>query len=230
MSISIKKSVINGKTYSVVTTDEFEKMDDSLKGDDIAIIKDGYLYPYVKTIKNEPSCYSDSFMFYMNKPKTKKEKKEYSTSKIIDFSNIKDFKGLLNNVYELQKDKRMSLISTSNTFTIPISEEDEPQLKILKKAINLKHIDNDAYKNKFPSPSDFNNDTRALTSPDNHTTSFYKLVRDLNAYDLEGELIIRDQPGAVNPMGTELRILLTERRPADTISVSDNDKQESEEK
>ena len=70
----------------------------------------------------------------------------------------------------------------------------------------------------------------ALTSPDNHTTSFYKLVRDLNAYDLEGELIIRDQPGAVNPMGTELRILLTERRPADTISVSDNDKQESEEK
>ena len=47
MSISIKKSVINGKTYSVVTTDEFEKMDDSLKGADIAIIKDGYLYPYV---------------------------------------------------------------------------------------------------------------------------------------------------------------------------------------
>lgn len=51
---------------------------------------------------------------------------------------------------------------------------------------------------------------RALKSSSNHSISFFKAKRILNSFDIDGEFIIRDKKDAVNPIGKEYSIKLTE--------------------
>lgn len=208
MGFSIRKTVINGRIMTVVNQKEFETMDESSR-EGVAIEIGDYVYPYYKSVKNEPSCTMDDFAIYFIKPLSSKDKEEYSSKKIKDFSEIGNFKDYLDNVYALEKDQRTSLTYINKTYTIPIQEEDNPEVKLIKQAINSKHIDNESYKSKFSSTSDFNNDTRSLNDPNNHNISFYKLVRDCEAYDIDAILILKDKPNAVNPMGKEYKTYLT---------------------
>lgn len=235
MSFSIKKAVIKGRTMTVVNQNEFENMDDSSK-EGVCVEINGYLYPYYKTIKDEPSCTKDDFAIYYITPKTEEEKKEYSTEKIKDFSDIGNFKDYLENVYEMQKDQKNSLMSINKDYFIPIYEQDNPEVKLIKQAINAKHIDNDVYKAKFSSASDFNNDNRSLNDPNNHNISFYKLVRDCEAYDIDAILILKDKPNVANPMGQVFTTYLTnhseigaEPDPEETPSKNDTEKNDEEE-
>ena len=111
---------------------------------------------------------------------------------------------------KIKEEKNAGLTIVNDCLHLDIYEEDTPELKIIKQAINDKHIDPDSYKNKFPSSSDFNNDMRALKSASNHSISFFKAKRILNSFDIDGEFIIRDKKDAVNPIGKEYSIKLTE--------------------
>jgi hypothetical protein len=215
MVLSSKKIVIDNVTKDVISEEEYLRLLDMNVPilDDTCLEEKGYVFPITKHYNpNEVSvCKCDGLLLF-TKPTTEEEKEKYSIDRCIDFGpeaikNLKDHITQMDKL-KLLEDSRLSIVN--NELTLPINEEDTPELKIIKEAINDKHIDADSYKQKFPSDSDFNNDMRALKAPDNNSISFYKAKRVLNAFDIEAELIIRDKKDVINPTGKTYRIILTE--------------------
>ena len=212
MNLDFKKIVIDGKNMSVVSMDEFNRMykNKSLDTDIAVEFNDDYVLPYSKHIKATPCAIPRDLCVRGVLPTTEEDKEKYSVKRVVNFSSASSFKDVLNNVYKIKEEKNAGLTIVNDCLHLDIYEEDTPELKIIKQAINDKHIDPDSYKNKFPSSSDFNNDMRALKSASNHSISFFKAKRILNSFDIDGEFIIRDKKDAVNPIGKEYSIKLTE--------------------
>lgn len=212
MNLDFKKIVIDGKNMSVVSMDEFNRMykNKSLDTDIAVEFNDDYVLPYSKHIKATPCAIPGALCVRGVLPTTEEDKEKYSVKRVVNFSSSSSFKDVLNNVYKIKEEKNAGLTIVNDCLHLDIYEEDTPELKIIKQAINDKHIDPDSYKNKFPSSSDFNNDMRALKSASNHSISFFKAKRILNSFDIDGEFIIRDKKDAVNPIGKEYSIKLTE--------------------
>ena len=212
MNLDFKKIVIDGKNMSVVSMDEFNRMykNKSLDTDIAVEFNDDYVLPYSKHIKATPCAIPGDLFVRGVLPTTEEDKEKYSTKRVVNFSSSSSFKDILNNVYKIKEEKNAGLTIVNDCLHLDIYEEDTPELRIIKQAINDKHIDPDSYKNKFPSSSDFNNDMRALKSSSNHSISFFKAKRILNSFDIDGEFIIRDKKDAVNPIGKEYSIKLTE--------------------
>lgn len=212
MDLDFKKIVIDGKNMSVVSMEEFNKMHKNKSLDtDIAVeFNNDYVLPYSKHIKTTPCAIPGDLCVRGVLPTTKEDKEKYSVKRVVNFSSASSFKDVLNNVYKIKEEKNAGLTIVNDCLHLDIYDEDTPELRIIKQAINDKHIDPDSYKNKFPSSSDFNNDMRALKSASNHSISFFKAKRILNSFDIDGEFIIRDKKDAVNPIGREYSIKLTE--------------------
>lgn len=212
MDLDFKKIVIDGKNMSVVSMDEFNKMykNKSLDTDIAVEFNSEYVLPYSKHIKTTPCAIPGDLCVRGVLPTTKEDKEKYSVKRVVNFSSASSFKDVLNNVYKIKEEKNAGLTIVNDCLHLDIYDEDTPELRIIKQAINDKHIDPDSYKNKFPSSSDFNNDMRALKSASNHSISFFKAKRILNSFDIDGEFIIRDKKDAVNPIGREYSIKLTE--------------------
>lgn len=212
MDLDFKKIVIDGKNMSVVSMDEFNKMykNKSLDTDIAVEFNNDYVLPYSKHIKTTPCAIPGDLCVRGVLPTTKEDKEKYSVKRVVNFSSASSFKDVLNNVYKIKEEKNAGLTIVNDCLHLDIYDEDTPELRIIKQAINDKHIDPDSYKNKFPSSSDFNNDMRALKSASNHSISFFKAKRILNSFDIDGEFIIRDKKDAVNPIGREYSIKLTE--------------------
>lgn len=212
MDLDFKKIVIDGKNMSVVSMDEFNKMykNKSLDTDIAVEFNSDYVLPYSKHIKTTPCAIPGDLCVRGVLPTTKEDKEKYSVKRVVNFSSASSFKDVLNNVYKIKEEKNAGLTIVNDCLHLDIYDEDTPELRIIKQAINDKHIDPDSYKNKFPSSSDFNNDMRALKSASNHSISFFKAKRILNSFDIDGEFIIRDKKDAVNPIGREYSIKLTE--------------------
>ena len=212
MNIDFKKVVIDGKNMTVVSKDEFERIykNKSLDTDIAVEFNKDYVLPYSKHLKNTPCAVPGDIITRAVLPITKEDKEKYSTKRIVNFNSSSSFKDVLDNVYKIKEEKNAGLTIVNDCLHLDIYDEDTPELRVIKQAINDKHIDPDSYKNKFPSSSDFNNDMRALKSPNNHSISFFKAKRILNSFDIDGEFIIKDKKGAVNPIGKEYCIKLTE--------------------
>lgn len=212
MNLDFKKIVIDGKNMSVVSMEEFNKMykNKSLDTDIAVEFNNDYVLPYSKHIKTTPCAIPGDLCVRGVLPTTKEDKEKYSVKRVVNFSSASSFKDVLNNVYKIKEEKNAGLTIVNDCLHLDIYDEDTPELRIIKQAINDKHIDPDSYKNKFPSSSDFNNDMRALKSASNHSISFFKAKRILNSFDIDGEFIIRDKKDAVNPIGREYSIKLTE--------------------
>lgn len=215
MKISSKRVVLDNKTMEVITIQEYEKLLNMNTPifDDTCVEHDGYVYPISKQYKPDQvsvSCVGPAIVF--TPPVTEADKKKFKMDNVIDFSSgsLHGMKDYMDKVDRLKNMESSRLTTINNVLTIPISENDAPELKALKTIINDKHIDAEVYKQKFPSGSDYNNDLRHLKSPQNNAISFFKAKRVANAFDVEMELIIRDKPNAVNPSGKTYNIILTE--------------------
>lgn len=209
-----KKVILNGKLYTVVSEDEYVNMVNSgLLFDDTCVQCGDYVYPVYNNFKEDKVCaYKFDHWIQYTLPKTEEDKTAYSAENIIDFNskNIKSLKDHIELVDKLKSEQNIGLNNMKDSLVLPINEEDDPELKLIKKALNAKHVDGEAYKSKFPSNSDYNNDMRALKNPDSNSISFFKAKRILNSFDMEMELVIRDKENAINPMRKEFREVLTE--------------------
>lgn len=174
---------------------------------DTCVEIDGYVLPVLKKYDSDKIGISgDKHVTVFNPPQSEEDKQEYAASKIIDFSKMKDMRENIAAMDELKGSELSRLSTINNVLILPIQEENSVELKAIKTAINMKKIDADSYKAKFPSDSDFNNDMRALKSPDNNNISFFKLKRILDAFDMNATLSIRDKKDAVNPIGEEISV------------------------
>ena len=215
MSISSKRIVLNDRTMEVITVEEYQRLLNlnSPIFEDTCVEFNGYVYPITKVSHPEMvSVYSNGPCIQFNPPATEEDKAAYKAENIIDFSSGKlmGMKDYMDKIDKLKSMEASRLSTIKHVLTIPINEEDSPELKALKEIINEKHIDADVYKQKFPSGSDYNNDLRHMKSPENNNISFFKAKRVANAFDIEMELILRDKPNAINPSGKTYNVILTE--------------------
>lgn len=213
MPASVKKAIINGKTYDVISMDEYERLS-KLRNpiyQNMCVENGDYIYPITKTYRPEVgvSVTTTNCITVFTDPVTDEDKKEYSSSKIIDFSDIHSLRDNILVNEKLKSAEEARLTTINNVLQLEIPDSNSIELKAIKQAINEKHIDVDSYKQKFPTDSDFNNDMRALKNPDLNNISFFKARRILNAFDLDMTLILEDKPGAVNPIGRVIKVKLT---------------------
>lgn len=209
----IKKIPINKMMYDVLTEQEYRRKFD-LNPDatrdlesEYAIQKGEYVYPVQNPMINysTPGVKNYGIVHKYSHPQTEKEKQEYSVNNIIDFNNVQNCADMIEKAAELAAAERTILTTKDNVTQFVVKDEDTPEFKLLKEAFNHKAIDISSYRQRYQ--NNFSNDLRILVQ--GNSITFGKLKSIANASDMEVELIIRDKPGCVNPMGTELRTILT---------------------
>ena len=207
----MKKAKIGKKILDVLTPQEYaqrvgnskERME--LMAEDTAIIKDGYVYPLNRQYsKHVPGATDYGAIVRVSHPESMDKDPEYSADNIIDFDNVSNLKEAIEKQAELERAEKTILISPDNIFKTIIQEKDTPEMKLLKEAINRKHIDLDNYKQRFG--SDFNNDNRLFDQP---SITFFKLKRIADVMDMRIDLTLSDKPGAANPIGEKLSAQIT---------------------
>ena len=205
----MKKVEINHRLYSVTTMSDYTE-NRNLYNPKFTAIEDpdnGVVLP-IKSLKatdNEPGIlYQDGAMVsYVVKPNNPED---YSTDKIIDYSNPKNI-GEIMEKNQLIKDIQQEIMATpDNIFQLNISDEDTPEMKTLKMAINSKGVDKSQYEDRFPQ---YQNDMRLLRGK---SITLSKLISICSAFDISAELTLRDKGIDIpNPMGTEFTVDLTDR-------------------
>ena len=208
----MKKVELDGKLYSVVTLLEYAQNRDLYTAKNTAIEVDvGRLVLPVRNpiTDSGPGVYYSEQRPYADiiKPAPDEEER-YSVTRVIDLSNSRDIGELIRKndmIRNLQSDLMVSS-RDSNIFYLTITPEDTPEMSALKQVINSKQIDKKAYEDRFPQ---FQNDMRLLKG---HSITLSKLISICRGFDIACVMTLRDRDGAVNPIGDELTIDLTEGR------------------
>jgi len=204
--MDLKKAKADNKIYEVVKEDEFVKAKSGFAGATLAVEQGEFFYPernMEDALTKKPGIYDYETFFYYEKPTKPEDIEELSINNIIDFNgkNIKDI--ILSD--KLLKDKeREILISSDNIDILTISDNDEPEMKGLKLAINAKKMDIDTYESRFG--ANFNNDKRLITK---NTISMKKLKSICENLDINVKIVLEDSnDNVVNPIGKPIEIYL----------------------
>ena len=105
------------------------------------------------------------------------------------------------------KDIQSEIMTTSdNILHLNIGNDDTPEMRALKTAINSKHVDKKQYEDRF---DQFQNDMRLLKGS---SITLGKLISICGSFDIEAELTLRDKEDIPNPMNTEITVDLTNGR------------------
>lgn len=201
----MKKMEIQGRLYSVVSVDEFTDKPDLYNPRFTAIEDHGIVMPLLGKNDVGPGYYyqPNALCCIAQKPE---DEKPYSTSRIIDYSNPSNIGDILRN-NELIKNIQADIMATpENIFYLQVSDNDTPEMRAVKTAINAKQVDKRQYEDRF---DQFQNDMRLLKS---NSITLAKLISICGAFDIEAELILRDKFDVPNPMNTEISVNLTEGR------------------
>jgi hypothetical protein len=131
---------------------------------------------------------------------------DFSCENIIDYSQAKTISDIIHN-NEIIRDIQNDIITTSdNVLKLNISDNDTPEMKALKNAINAKGVDKKQYEDRF---DQFQNDMRLLKG---NSITLGKLISICSAFDISAELTLKDKEGVPNPIGQEFVVDLTEER------------------
>lgn len=173
--------------------------------EDTCIEKDGMVYPIKKKYDETPGVYDAGPLLKYTKPEQNQE--QYSSSNIIDFSNAKSFKDVIERQDNLKRSEEAILTTKDNIFVPVIYDDDLPELVATKQMLSYKAIDLESYRGRFG--GDFNNITRGVKDKKNKTITFYRLKTFCNAMDVKATLTLEDKEGAINPMGRKIEVNLT---------------------
>lgn len=158
---------------------------------------DGIIYPLRSVTDIRPGVYDYGGIVCFRPPQPS-EVAFYSEANVINFSEAKNLREIIETQDKLTKAER-SILTTIDNMTIPeIGESDTPAMKALKEAIIAKHIDLDKYDYRF-GVENYPNDKRLLKR-DSITISKLKTYAD--ALDISLTLTLQDKSNDVpNPMG-----------------------------
>ena len=206
----MKKIEIERRLYSVVSPEEYSQNKSSCNAKTTAVLVGETVLPIRSSIENSPGVYYNNgceTMADVIKP-SKQQAHEYSADKIIDFTNA-DSLGEVMRKNELLRNIQQDLMVSGkdNILCLPQSQEDTPEMRALKGAINSKQIDKKQYEDRFPQ---YQNNMRLLKG---HSITLSKMIEICTGFDIACELTLKDKPDAVNPMNTEISLDLTEGRP-----------------
>lgn len=203
----MKKIEIEGRLYNVVGMNEYTDNPDLYNPKFTAIeSNDGLVMP----IRNRAG---DTGPGYYYQPgamacivESPANPQDYSADKIIDYTNPKSIGDIIKNNQLICDIQSEILTTTDNVFCLKIGDNDTPEMKALKTAINAKQVDKKQYEDRF---EQFQNDMRLLKG---NSITLGKLISICDAFDISAELTLRDKVDIPNPMNQEITIDLTEGR------------------
>lgn len=205
----MKKAEVAGHLLSVMSIEEFEQNRDLYNPRTVAIETAGHILPIRNSAETEPGLYyRQGMVSNIIKPSPEQES-EYSAEKVIDLSHPSDIGEIMAKSQLLRNIQNDLMVSGSNNILrLNITQEDTPEMRAIKSAINSKQIDKKDYEERF---SQFQNDMRILRG---HSITLGKLITICNGFDISCELTLRNRDDMVaNPMVDEITIDLTEGRP-----------------
>lgn len=203
----IKKAKLEGTIFDVISEETYKK-NPSLYGgynNAVAIEKNGYVFPIRNTtMTNSMIGYYPSSDSYVE-PRSEMEMTLYSTASIINFSDVKSFRELIEAQDKLNQAER-TILTTPDNITIPmVGQNDSPFLQAIKKAITDKQIDLDKYGPRFG--SNYPNEKRLLKKPD---MTLQKGILYASCLDFDIYVTIKDSsPDVPNPIGETITVKLT---------------------
>lgn len=211
-SVKVVKGTANGQVYDVLDYDEYDAhVKEYVERNDVAIktscMGEDVLLPVRK--KNStmisPGVYNDGPIDIVVMPdETNLEK--FKVGNIVEMNNLDDIKDIIRLGESMKKLDEPFITTPDNITKIPILDEDQPEMKCLKMALNDKNIDLDKYAGRFQ--DNYPNDKRQLK---NHSMTLNILKRFCKNCDIEAVLTLRDRNSDVpNPIGHEVSISLTE--------------------
>ena len=202
----MKKMEINNRIYNVVTIDEYRNSSELYDNKFTAIQDHGIVLPIKQKNDFGAGYYiqSDSMVSLIKKP-PENMIDEYSENKIIDYNNAKSIGDIIKNNEMLRDIQSEFIVDDENILNLTISDNDTPEMKALKSAINSKKADKSQYEDRF---DQYQNDMRLLTKGTSITLG--KLISICSVFDISAELVLKDKDGAPNPMNRVISIDLTE--------------------
>lgn len=203
----MKKKQIGDKIYNVVTMEEYNSAPELYNPKFTAIECGDSILPIIQN--NDSTAYGiygvgpNSLCGYISLPKNEEELRAYSNENVIDYSNAKSIADIFRNNRMLRDIQSEIITDEENILNLKINDDDTPEMKALKQAINMKQADKTQYEDRF---SQYQNDMRLLTKGKSITLS--KLISFCDIFDIEASITLRDKDGAPNPMNDEINIEL----------------------
>lgn len=213
LDISVSRAIVNGQMYDVFDYDEFAS-DESYSEPGIypvAVAENvngrKIVLPYKGKYNGQttPGIYNAGPIDFKVLPS--EEDMHTYEAEIISMSNKDSAKKLINSQETIKRLEISHLTTTPDNVTLlPIGENDQPAMKLLKLAINEKHMNLDDYASRFG--SNYPNDKRQLKN-DNVTLNIFS--RFCEKCDMELLLTVRDKnPDVPNPIGRSITVSLSE--------------------
>lgn len=203
----MKKVELEGRLYNAVTMDEYTQNRELYNPRFTAIESDnGLVMPIRSRVGDDgPGYYYQDGAIACNVVKPDNPQ-DYSTGKIIDYTNPQSIGDLIRNNEMVADIQSEIMTTTDNVFYLKIGDNDTPEMRALKTAINSKQVDKKQYEDRF---EQFQNDMRLLKGS---SITLGKLISICDAFDISAELTLRDKVDIPNPMNQEITIDLTEGR------------------
>lgn len=215
LNMNIKKTFANGNVYEMIELDEYTNNSKSYLGmDDIGIrvkykdtdqdiilpLRDSYTGNPIS-----PGIYDAGCLYFWVDP-DELSYKRYIPDRIISFDSNMDAQKIIESGEQLRHIDEPFITTPDNITQIPININDQPEMKLLKTALNEKHIDFDKYAGRFG--QNFPNDKRQLK---NNSVTLNIIKRFCANMDMEALLTLKDVGDDVpNPIGREITISLTD--------------------
>lgn len=209
--MNITKGVVNGSIYDIVDYDEYAKNHDSITSGNLAIRTEYEGKNIVLPFKGDfngsttiPGVYNigpaDFFVF-----PDKSHMERYRAQRTVEISNTDSINEILQKKETLARLAEPWITSPDNITKFQISEDDNPEMRALKEALNAKNIDIDKYQPRFG--PNFPNDKRQLKG---NSATLNIIKRFCEHCDMEARLILQDKsPSVPNPMGKRIEVTLT---------------------
>lgn len=209
--LNIRRIKLPGKVCDVVTNEKYtsnpELYDPSYTAIETEIDGEKYALPIINRFElgTKVGVVPGSCVSFYNPPQTAIDKESYSMDKVIDYSDAKGIKDLIERSMMVRNLENEVLVNPDNVTVLRIDDNDSPEMKALKEAINYKCCDINLYANRFG--GNFANDRRILND---NTITLQKLKKYANALDMNITMTISDKNSNVpNPIGKKIQIDLT---------------------
>lgn len=210
LNISVTKAAINGQVVDVISREEYFKNPDFYKNGSYAVKSlnnDQILLPIKGEYSdncNLPGVYSIGNVAVIDILPEEAFTQRYIPDKYISMSNNDNIKELIKSGDAIKKLDEPFITSPDNITNIPIRDDDQPEMKGLKMALNAKNIDIDKYAGRFK--ENFPNDKRQLK---NNNATLKIIKRFCENCDMDAILTFKDRsPDVPNPMNREISISL----------------------
>lgn len=210
-NITISSTIIDGDSYNVLDYDDYRNSKSLWEASNLAVKRnyngDTMVLPFRGNYNDkasQPGIYNAGSLDIVILP-DEKEKSKYTNIPIISISSNDDIKSIIEKEKVLSKLAEPWITNPDNITCINIKDDDEPSMKCLKEAINLKKCDLDKYASRFG--DNYPNDKRQLK---NNNVTLKIIKRFCDNLDMEAYLTIKDKSlDSPNPMGKSITISLS---------------------